>query len=254
MGALAAMAALVALVPIASADEAPPSAEADPVLAIVSPIALPVCTTAGTATLLVPILGGLVQTNLALGNAVNIGDVILDAIGPVYVVCGALPAAPGTRCLLDDQIAALFPADLTETIGPAPNLVGGLVDSLLAGLRLLGLDVTSALQPALQCNVRETEGAPDAPPGVDDLPAVPGVSAIPTPSLGGPPASLGGVLPATNPLPPAAGAAQARTLIDVVQTSVPGWVEVAQVVFALLLVVILAGSWTTSLRSLGRPG
>jgi hypothetical protein len=258
MAVAALVTALAATVPVAAppaSAEARAAAAPNPVLAILSPIAAPACTTAGTATLLVPIVGGLVQSQLALGKSVDIGDVILDALGPVYVVCGTLPAAPGTRCQLDDQIAGLLPSQISSVTGPAPALVGALLDVLGAALEPLGLTAADALKPALQCDIRAPGGAAQAPPGADApvaLPPVPGVDTItPPPAILPAPAGLDGVLgPTTN----VEGAAPARvapteTVVDLVRHVVPDWVHALQLLAAAVVVLFLAGSWVVSARA-----
>jgi len=59
------------------------------------PAGLPACAAAGSATLLVPIVGGLAGTTLGVGDSVNVADLVLDVIGPLYVVCGTLPGSAG---------------------------------------------------------------------------------------------------------------------------------------------------------------
>lgn len=258
-GAAAVAVALAATVPVADTGGTQEAPAPDPILAIVSPIAAPVCTTAGTATLLVPILGGLVETNLGLDGTISVADVILDSLGPIYVVCGSLPASPGTRCQLDDQIAALVPAEATEVIGPPPPLLGNLVDALAATFRFLGLDaITAALTPALQCDVRAPEEAAEAPAGAEPpaLPEVPGVATVAPPAVA-PDVQLPTPLPPAISTPPAApvagGGATPQTLVDVVSRSTPGWVTSAQGLVGGLLVLFLAGSWATSIRVARRP-
>ena len=78
----------------AAADSSPPGGTAE-VLAIVSPIVYPVCSASGLSTLLVPVVGGLLENDFHLPPSVSISDVILNALGPVFVVCGDLPAPAG---------------------------------------------------------------------------------------------------------------------------------------------------------------
>jgi hypothetical protein len=248
--ALAAM--LAATVPIAAEGQEAPAP--DPVLAIVSPIVSPVCTTAGTATLLVPVVGGLVESNTGLGGTIDVGDVLLDALGPIYIVCGNLPAAPGSRCLLDDQIAGLVPAEATETIGPLPPLLGGTFDALVATLGLLGLDVADALKPVLQCDIREPDEAAGAPSAAPELPSVAGVDTIAPPAIAPPPASLGDALaPPSEGLGGVPAAVPTRTVLDLARYAVPGWVQALQIAFGAAVLLFLAGSWATSLRASGEP-
>ena len=251
----AALAALTAAtVPIAAEGQEAPAP--DPVLAIISPIAAPACTTAGTATLLVPVVGGLVESNTGLGGTIDVGDVLLDALGPIYIVCGNLPAAPGSRCQLDDQIAGLMPPEVTETLGPfPPPLLGGLFDTLVATLNVLGLDAADALKPALQCDIRKPEDATGAPSAAPELPAVPGIEAIAPPVLAPVAGSLGDLLaPATDVVPETPVAVPTRTLVDLARYAVPGWIQVLQIALAVLVLLFLSGSWVTSIRAARERG
>src|SRR3546814_3416014 len=81
------------------------------------------CAASGTTTLLVPVLGGVIEGELGL-DGTSIRNLLLDSLGPVFIVCGVLPASPGTRCQLDDQIAGLLPAEVTS-LGLPPTIVGG---------------------------------------------------------------------------------------------------------------------------------
>src|SRR3546814_3117253 len=132
------------------AQELPPlPEEGAPVYAILSPIVAPACAASGTTTLLVPVLGGVIEGELGL-DGTSIRNLLLDSLGPVFIVCGVLPASPGTRCQLDDQIAGLLPAEVTS-LGLPPTIVGGVVDALSAVMSLTGLDaVAASLTPALE--------------------------------------------------------------------------------------------------------
>src|SRR3546814_16868539 len=90
-------------------------------------------------------------------------------------VCSSdlLPASPGTRCQLDDQIAGLLPAEVTS-LGLPPTIVGGVVDALSAVMSLTGLDaVAASLTPALECSIAEPPGATAAPPPAPAPPTAP---------------------------------------------------------------------------------
>src|SRR3546814_13165072 len=79
------------------AQELPPlPEEGAPVYAILSPIVAPACAASGTTTLLVPVLGGVIEGELGL-DGTSIRNLLLDSLGPVFIVCGVLPASPGTR-------------------------------------------------------------------------------------------------------------------------------------------------------------
>lgn len=248
--------AALAVMPAASAQELPPlPEEGAPVYAIVSPVANPVCQASGSATLLVPILGGLVGQNLGTGD-LPIGDLVLDSLGPVFIVCGSLPPSPGSRCQLDDQIAGVLPDQLTSVL-PPPAILGNVVDAVGAALDPLGLsDATASLTPALQCSIAgpsEAVGAPPAPPTLPLAPpSLPGSAplALPTmgggaalPALGSPAAAPGGVAPATT-----TPASAPQAVLDLITRVVPGWLQLLQLLLGGVLLAFLASSWTTSLR------
>lgn len=245
------------VVPVAGAQEVPPlPEEGRPVYAVVSPVANPVCQASGTATLLVPIVGGLVGQNLGTGDSVPIGDLILDGLGPVFIVCGSLPPAPGSRCQLDDQIAGLLPDDVTS-LGPPPAPLGNAIDAVGAVLSAAGVDSADAggLGPALQCRIGGPAGAPSAPPAPPSLPLMPSLSAAlpsvpvaagtsPLPALVGPAPA-----PAVAATPtPATPASAPQLALDLIRRVVPGWLEAAQLLLAGFLLLFLTSSWTTSLR------
>jgi hypothetical protein len=233
------------------------------VLAIVSPLALPACSAAGSATLLVPIVSGLLQDGLHLPKNVSVGDLLLNAIGPVFVVCGDLPASAGTRCSLDDQIAAVWPESLTAKSLSPPAPAGDLFDSLTAALQLLHLNALDAVKPALKCRVETAKAPPPAPPGLAP-PAGP-VAPVAVPSAGSLPASttaqpgsansaptLPSVVTAPRPssAPPqlAAPASVSPSLVSAVTRRLPSGVVAMQVALGLLLALVLAGAWLTSGR------
>lgn len=276
-GALVTGLGLVATTPAATAQDAPGPAdtpglpdlaaprEADPVLAIVSPVVNPVCELSGSATLLVPVLSGLLSDNLDLGDTVSLGDVILDALGPVYMVCGSLPASPNSTCELDRQIASALPEEVTS-LGLPPTLLGDLADLLDALLDLLGLvDLGLSVAPVLQCTIREAPGAAEppalppapaspAPPAGPSAPSTPGPVA-PAPSVGVPPAMPALEQPAIQPARPAAPAqpqpqpvATVSSVADAIRRVVPGWLQVIQILLAAALVAFLGMSWATSAR------
>src|SRR3546814_16611523 len=72
------------------AQELPPlPEEGAPVYAILSPIVAPACAASGTTTLLVPVLGGVIEGELGL-DGTSIRNLLLDSLGPVFIVCGVL--------------------------------------------------------------------------------------------------------------------------------------------------------------------
>ena len=233
-----------------------------PVLAILSPIAAPECQAAGSATLLVPIVGGLVADKLGLKN-ISIGNLLLKALGPVYVVCGDLPSTPNTQCSLDDNILALWPASIASLL-PPPNLVGDLVNEVAAALKALGLPPQDALSNALQCHIVTTKVAPTAPvapslpPSSIPAPVVQPSASAPSPlgssGLAGPP--LPSVLSpsATSTTRSKTRTAEAKSsgsqeFLTYFEPKVPAVVAVIQVLLAGLLVLFLVGSWVGSLRT-----
>ena len=158
-----------------AAQTAPTDPTTTEVLAIVAPVASPACSASGLATLLVPIVGGLANQQLG-DNFPSVADLILNALGPVYIACGTLPAAPGTRCQIDDQIAELVPTQISSVTGPTPGLLGDVTDALNAALKVLGLQPADALQKALVCEIPAGASAVDAPPA----PAPLAPAAVPT--------------------------------------------------------------------------
>jgi hypothetical protein len=238
------------------ANHLPSVADADdpstPILAIVSPLALPACSAAGSATLLVPIVGGLVGSTLGVGDSVNVADLVLTGIGPLFVVCGTLPSSPGTHCSLDANIAALWPAQLSGFGVVAPAVVGDVVDAVDAILALAGQPPAPQVVQALQCEVPDAAGAitaPAAPPPAGDLP----LPFAPVDSVGGlaPPETVG--LPSlsvgvpSTPTPPVE-VPVVGALVSTIDEHVPGGVHALQVIAAVLLALCLLRSWYTSWR------
>jgi hypothetical protein len=240
-----------------------PSNPATEVLAVVSPIASPACGASGVATLLVPIVGGVLQTDLGLPKSVSIGTLLLNALGPVYVVCGDLPGSgAGTHCSLDDQLAGIWPAALPADGLIAPTPIGNLVDSIDNGLKVLGLPPSAALQTALQCQVEAATTAPKAPgaplassPGVT-TPAAASVAAssLPPTSALAVPTSGGGSLPTSQGLTATGSPASAATtppasgerLVSFLRHHLPSWLLALQLMAAAVLALVLTGSWLTS--------
>jgi hypothetical protein len=255
-GLLAALVGLGAIgSPVRSAAQEP---SPDPVLAIVSPIASPACYATGTATLLVPIVGGLIAER-AGQEPISVADVVLDSLGPAFVVCAELPEAPGSRCQLDDQIAGFWPQQVGGFISP-PGVLGNTADGVAAALVAAGLPPQTALEEALVCSVPEhvvdsTPPPPPAPPAPSlsssvlgsptsgvALGAAPlGPGRLTTPALGNP--SPG----ATSTEAPSEGVSPPRVLAAIT-SRVPGGLVGLQIATALLLAVFLSGSWATSLR------
>jgi len=232
------------------------------ILAIVSPIASPACGASGTATLLVPILGGVLQTDLGLPKSVSVATVLLDALGPVYIVCGDLPGSAAPHCSLDNQIAGVWPATLPSDGLAPPAPVGDLVASIDNGLRVLDLPPSAALENALQCSVQSGSTAPKAPgapapaPGAATPPsdAPPSPSGLPsTASLAAP--SSGAAIPAQAALgspsvPIAAAPVRSATseLSSFLRYHVPSWLLALQLIVGIVLALFLTGSWATSAR------
>ena len=269
----AALAGLV-LAPVGGADAASPVAAAvttttttppnptTEILAVVSPIASPVCGASGTATLLVPIVSGVLQADLGLPKSVSIGSVVLNALGPVYVVCGDLPGSSGTQCSLDDEIAGVWPASLPPDGLTPPALVGDLVDSIDNGLKVLGLAPSAALAAALRCQVRagstapRAPGAPAPPPSASTSPsdAPPSAGGLPTSALAEPvpsatalsnQATAASGSPAASVSPAPAGTEQ---LVGFLRHHVPSWLLALQLIAGIVLALFLGGSWLTSAR------
>lgn len=260
--AAAAMAAVVAValvVPVADAQEQPPE-PATEVLAIVSPVASPVCRASGVATLLVPIVGGIVDDGLGIGGGpITVGDLLLDALGPVFVTCGVLPAPNGTRCeLIDGQIAGVWPEDLDGVGLTSPGVGGNTVDAVNQALSVFGLPPLTALEEPLRCAVPDSALAPEAPPA-PPAPA-PGEAVLPTlgddvpplpasPSLGTGSGSLGATpsVPLGSAVQPSAPVGRTTlTIAEVVLRTVPGPVVALQLLVAAALVGYLLQSWYRS--------
>lgn len=249
-------------VPLPRSDAAPAQErpeEADSVLAIVSPIAFPACSVSGSASLLVPIVGGVVGGSLGIGDTVSVGDLVLDALGPVYLACGQLPAAPGRRCQLDADLGTLWPEQLATSTGPLPPVAGAAVDSVEAALTVLGLPPQAALADAFECSVPERPAptppfvAPAGPAGPAGSPSLESTvsGALPRHSAGSPavlganaspvPGGTGAVQGGARPSPPTLAAA-------IFGDRVPGPVLALQLLVAAALALFLGGSWVASLR------
>lgn len=225
---------------------------ATPILAIVSPLASPACLAAGSATLLVPILGGLVGDTLGISGSVNVADLVLDVIGPLYVVCGTLPASPGTRCALDANIAGLWPAELTGFGVSAPIVVGNVIDTLTAVLALLGLPPSVPVAQALQCDVAKVGANPEVPPATPPPTGVVTVPGAPGGDLGLPPA-VAASLPLLLTSPAEAAPAPPRvpvggSLASTLDEQLPGGLHALQVVVAVALLATLSRCWWSSWR------
>lgn len=243
---------------------APSSTTLNGILAIVSPVALPACSDAGSASLLVPILGGVVTSKLNLPMSINLGDLILKALGPVYVVCGVLPSPSQTRCQLDGQIAGIWPSSLATEGLPAPNLVGDAVDAINAGLKELGLPPSAALEKPLDCSaIVTTTPAPAPPPPLTlTLPAVtpsistslPALSTSASSDAGFPTASLPSRAPSVTipsiaaPSQEPAGSTGVGSVFASLEASVPGGIVALQLILAALLTLVLLAGWLTSGR------
>jgi hypothetical protein len=223
----------------------------DDVLAILSPLAAPACSAVGSTTFLVPVVGGLATDQLAI-EGLDVGDTLLDVLGPLFVVCGSLPGARGTRCELDAQIAGIYPAEL-KTLLPSPTILGGVVEGLNKLLETLGLPPDPlALSSAFKCAVPAGAEAPVAP-------AAPGAPVVDPPAISGFPGPLPPGSPSTLPLtePAAPGSTSAGTpartsLISRVVRNVPGYFVTLQLILVTLLMLYLAASWLTSARILRR--
>lgn len=262
VAAAVAAALVVTALPVrAGAQQGPSDDPAREVLAVVSPIASPACQVAGATTLLVPVVSGLVAEQVG-EVPVPIDELLLDALSPVFVVCAELPAAPGSRCQIDDQIAGLWPAEVGQFLS-SPNLVGNLVDALSAALDLLGLPTQGAVHEALVCAVPESTAdstppptPPPAPPPAVDPPveaAAPSPSApVAAPAAGGGLATPPLDAPAAAPTPavtqPAPPAPTPPAVLASISRRVPGGLLGLQLAAVLLLALFLGSSWATSLR------
>src|SRR3546814_16831062 len=103
------------------AQELPPlPEEGAPVYAILSPIVAPACAASGPTTLLVPVLGGVIEGELGL-DGTSIRTLLLDSLGPVFIVCGVLPASPAPPCQLDHPPPGPLPASVPDPRPPPTN-------------------------------------------------------------------------------------------------------------------------------------
>jgi hypothetical protein len=248
---LAAAAAIAATGGPVAAAPGQPAPEDDPsrqVLAVISPIAAPACNANGSATLLLPIVLG-----------PEAGDLALDALGPMFIVCGTLPGAPGSTCQLDSGIIGLYPEQAESALSP-PSPVGGIVDSVDATEDLLGLDgPAQTLHDAFACHLPEPASAPGAPPAAPVAPTTPGQGAAAAPEQQAAASDSNPVIPA-RPVPAgsssaasgapssSAVAAPSRPIVELLDRVVPGGVVALQILLALLLAAYLGASWTASLR------
>jgi hypothetical protein len=246
VGLLAALLGALALPVVRSGAQEAPADPANDVLAIVSPVVAPACALSGSATLLVPIVSGVITPSLPTGVP-SVADVLLNTIGPVFVVCGELPAAPGTRCQLDDQISGMVPAEISSLTGPTPGVVGNTLDSLDALFKALQLPPAAALDEALVCTINDGPGITEAPPGESEPVAAPPVddSSLTSviPSLGGSFVAAPAVAGPTASAPAQGAPSQ---LIATVERSVPGGLKALQIAAAALLAVVLLGGWAGS--------
>lgn len=250
----AALLVAIAVPRSSAAQDAEPQAA---VLAIVSPIVWPACSVAGSTTLLVPVVSGLVGDQVPIPEAVDIGALLLDGLGPIFVVCAELPAPPGSRCELDDQIAGVWPQEVGGLV-PLPPVVGHLADAVDAVAAAAGLPAEVTLQEPLTCYLPQAEEAvapPAIPPPVRP-PVRPPSAPVPTstaslPALGAVAPSVGGrpAIPGT-PATPAANRTPVATIpmLDAVSQRIPGGLIGLQVIAAVLLAAFLTGSWSTSFR------
>lgn len=235
------------------------------VLAVLSPVVSPACAASGAATLLVPVVSGLVSDQIG-EMPIPVSELLLDALGPVFVVCAELPASPGTQCQLDAQIAGIWPQEVGQFLSP-PNLLGNLVDTLAAALSALGLPAQTALEDALVCAVPAStsdDTPPPTPPPVPEpvdldpveppadlgeVAAPPTGSSFDPPSLGAPAAvsTPGATNAPTTTEAPSTPVPQPTVLASIAHR-VPGGLLGLQVAAAVALALFLGSSWATSLR------
>jgi hypothetical protein len=239
--------------PTVSASAAPDQAQpTDQLLSIVSPLAAPVCSAVGSTTFLVPVVGGLLNDQLAL-DGFDAADTLLDVLGPLFVVCGSLPGAKGTRCELDSQIAGVYPADL-KTLLPPPTILGGIIEGLDTLLETLGVPPsTLGLASVFMCAVPDAAAAPTAPAAPPAAPiTTPATSTVfPAPLPAGASIALPDVV--TPSMPRGEVAAPARTtLISRVIRDIPDWVSTVQLILVAMLAAYLGSSWMTSARIVRR--
>lgn len=239
-------------VPVAHAQEDDPTRK---VLAVVSPLAASACSTSGTATLLVPILGGVVGDELGVGDNLSVGDLLLDSLGPVFVVCGTLPAPKGMKCALVDQqiIAALWVPQVAGLAKP-PTPLGNGVESLDNLVGFAGLSAVDLLGKPLQCSLPEAAVAPPAPPAPPpsmtntSSPLMPagsgggGLSQVPSAAGTAPTVES----PSSSLTTPGSATSTPLTAVDVIRRTVSGPIALLQLIVALALIAFLTRSWLTS--------
>jgi hypothetical protein len=243
-----------------------PPSESEPVLAVVSPLVFPVCAVSGTASLLVPILGGAAGEAAGVDLPVRIDDAVLGALGPVYLACGTLPPAPGTSCQLDADLGIVW-SGAGEPGGPLPPVVGGVVDSSEAAAAAVGLP-PGPLSEALECAVPASAPAPAPPSAPPPEPAVGAVgsggpersasapaaapSGATASSPNGPGRTISGVVPPElAAAPPTAPGVPAAQVVSALRS--PSGLGPLQLLLALALGTFLAGSWIISFRELRMP-
>jgi hypothetical protein len=229
----------------ATAQEAP----ANEVLAIVSPLAAPACSASGSTTLLVPILASSVGDQIGVPGHV-ITDVVLNSLGPLFVVCASLPEGKGSRCELDDQFVGAWPAELSSLLA-FPLIVGPVVDATEAALKALGLPADPlGLGRALMCSVPTSGGTIPVAPPAPGAPGAPGSGF----GAGGPVAGTAGTTPSEAPRAAVApgDSTPGRSILSVVRSivpyRVPGGLHALQVGLAILLGSLLVGGWAASAR------
>jgi hypothetical protein len=238
----------------ASAQEALPEDPATEVLAILSPVVAPACALSGTSTLLVPIVSGLVAPYLP-AEIPSVGDLLLNSIGPLFVVCGALPAPPGSRCQIDDQIAGLLPVEVSSLTGPTPGFLGNLIDTLDQLLKVVGLEPLAAVRDALVCTVNQGAGVTDAPaaeappeeaPPVEDLVIDESFAPIDV--------ALPSLAPSITPSAAPVARSAPQQLVATVDRSLPGGLKGLQIATAALLALTLLAGWGGAWRESRRGG
>jgi hypothetical protein len=150
-----------------------PPPEAEPVLELIAPTVSPVCGNAVLAVTLGPAI-------IAGSAGVAIPPEVLPAFGPVFIVCGSVPAPPQRLNCVPDATArgaidtvtgtaagTALPID-TSLIGPAAEQVVVLEDTLGAPANSAGLGAMAV--GTLQCTVIEAPTAPEEEPASEVSP------------------------------------------------------------------------------------
>lgn len=245
---------VAALMP-AAASAAPLAAEEDPVeriKVIVSPAAAPACLQTGTVTFFAPIVP-LILVDNGVPLPGGFGSTVLDALGPVYVVCGSLPASPGTRCAIDATIVGFIPPEAAQAGVTPPSPMGILIDSLAA----LGADPNALANP-LECDVIPVPGGEDIPSG--ELAVPPASPAPPPPSAPPPSIEPTSAQPASPPSPeprpgssrdvsvqpgaPSSASSGVRFIPQqIVRAAVSSLAKLLQLLLATLLIVTVVRGW-----------